>query len=67
MPGCGAAARRVFTAPGLAAPRTAVSRLRDAAEASAHEPAVVRRSPEPDRRPRPAAPADPRWARLPRP
>ncbi|MBE1531845.1 FmdB family zinc ribbon protein [Actinomadura algeriensis] len=62
--GCGGEAARVFTPPLLGRAPGAAARARDAAEASAHEPRIVRRKP---REVRPPAPADPRHARLPRP
>ncbi|TDD69770.1 FmdB family zinc ribbon protein [Actinomadura rubrisoli] len=67
---CGAAARRVFTAPSLTRPGNPLTRALDASNASAHEPRVVSRpaaGPGPLERPRPAAPSDPRHALLPRP
>ncbi|WP_131735703.1 FmdB family zinc ribbon protein [Actinomadura roseirufa] len=63
-PDCGAPARRVFTAPALIRPGRPLTRALDAQAASAHEPRIVSR---PAERPRPAPPADPRQAKLPRP
>jgi putative FmdB family regulatory protein len=62
---CGAAARRVYTAP--AAPRRdpALTTARETADRSAHEPAVVRGPPPALRRP--AAAPNPLHLRLPRP
>jgi putative FmdB family regulatory protein len=42
-PGCGMAARRVFTPPGLALLARPMRRARDREEKSAHEPDVVAR------------------------
>jgi putative FmdB family regulatory protein len=42
-PRCGAAARRVFTPPGLALLATPVRRALDGEEKSAHEPDVINR------------------------
>ncbi|WP_067462984.1 FmdB family zinc ribbon protein [Actinomadura macra] len=62
---CGDTARRVFTAPSLGRPGSPLTRALDAQAASAHEPQVVSRPAAPP--PRPAAPRDPRHAKLPRP
>lgn len=62
---CGGEAPRVFTPPLLARTPRPLARALDAQEAGAHEPRVVERVPGAARRP--AVPADPRHARLPRP
>jgi putative FmdB family regulatory protein len=62
---CGDQARRVFTAPMLTRTPAPLARALRAQEAGAHEPRVVSKVP-PARR-RPAPPADPRHAQLPRP
>lgn len=62
---CGVQARRVFTAPLLTHAPSTLARVRNASEASAHEPRVVAEVP-PARR-RTAPPADPRHALLPKP
>ncbi|WP_078861647.1 FmdB family zinc ribbon protein [Streptomyces sp. NRRL F-5650] len=62
---CGGATTRVYAPPALTSPRSALRRARDAAEASAHEPAVLRSPPAPPRRP--ARPPNPLHARLPKP
>jgi putative FmdB family regulatory protein len=64
-PRCGAPAARVFGAPAIASPGSPLARAREAAERSAHEPAVVRGAPPPDRRVRRSA--NPLHANLPRP
>ncbi|MFC9974536.1 FmdB family zinc ribbon protein [Spirillospora sp. NPDC127200] len=64
-PGCAAPARRVFGAPSLSRTPRPLARALAAQEQSADRPRVVEGVP-PARRP-PAAPADPRQARLPRP
>ena len=61
---CGDRAPRVFTAPMLTRTPAPLARALRAQEASAHEPRVVREVP-PARR-RPAPPADPRHAQLPK-
>lgn len=61
---CDGTARRVYTAPALTRPGAPLTRALDAQEASRHEPQVVS-APPPARR-RPAPPADPRHALLPR-
>ena len=62
---CGDRARRVFTPPLLLRTPVALAHALQAQEASAHEPRVV--SQVPAARRRPAPPADPRRAGLPRP
>ncbi|CND85893.1 putative regulatory protein%2C FmdB family [Mycobacterium tuberculosis] len=62
---CGGTARRVYTAVSLSRPGAPLTRALDAQEASRYEPQVVSAAP-PARR-RPARPADPRHALLPRP
>jgi putative FmdB family regulatory protein len=62
---CGGEASRVFTPPLVARTSRPLGRALGAQEASAHEPRVVGRIPGAPRRPAP--PADPRHARLPRP
>ncbi|GAA4987732.1 putative FmdB family regulatory protein [Nonomuraea thailandensis] len=62
---CGAPAPRRYTPPLLARTPAAEGRARQAQEAAAHEPQVVRHVPA--ARSRPAPPPDPRWAGLPRP
>lgn len=64
--GCGGQAPREFTAPHLARTPGPLARALQAQEASAHEPRVVKRAPESQRR-TPAPPTDPRHALLPRP
>jgi hypothetical protein len=66
-PACGDAAQRVYTAPALTAPNAPLRRARDAADRSAHEPAVTTGGPPPQARPRPARPPNPLHAKLPRP
>ncbi len=56
-PGCGADAKRVFTAPRLATLSRGLHRAADAAAASADEPQVVRSIPQGAPRPR-----QPRWS-----
>lgn len=63
-PACGGGAVRVFSPPALTSPRSPLRAARDAADRSAHEPAVVGRSPSGPRR---ARPPNPLHARLPRP
>lgn len=62
---CGGAAKRVYAPPALTSPNSALRRMRDAAEASAHEPEVRHHIPAPPRRR--AHPPNPLHARLPRP
>ena len=64
-PACGGAATRVYAAPAITSPLSALRRVRDAAELSAHEPAVRHNLPAPPRRN--ARPPNPLHARLPRP
>ncbi|GAA2205475.1 hypothetical protein GCM10009850_009330 [Nonomuraea monospora] len=60
---CGEPAPRRYTPPLLARTPAPEARARQAQEASAHEPQVVRRAPAAPEPP----PPDPRWAGLPRP
>lgn len=64
-PRCGAAARRLITAPMLSLAPRAVVAAHDRAARSADEPDVVTALPATPRRPRPAA--NPALHRLPRP
>ena len=63
-PACGRCAPRVFSPPALTSPRSPLSRARDAAERSAHEPGISGASPPSHR---PARPPNPLQAKLPRP
>ncbi len=62
---CGGRARRVYASPAITSPRSALRRMRDAAERSAHEPAVRHSLPAPPRRS--VRPPNPLHARLPKP
>lgn len=62
-PRCSGAARRVYSAPALAATSPAVTALHEREEASRENPEVVRRVPAGPAAP---APAHPALARLPR-
>jgi putative FmdB family regulatory protein len=63
-PACGAAGRRLYTAPLLARTPAPVAAVRLREESSRDEPAVTTAVPPAARRP---APRDPRWSSLPRP
>jgi putative FmdB family regulatory protein len=65
-PGCGDAARRIFTAPALRRLDPALRRALDAGAGSAEAPRVVNTVPGRSRRATPIT-TDPRHARLPRP
>lgn len=62
---CGGTATRVFTPPAITSPRSAMRRMRDAAELRPHEPMVRHGLPAPPRRN--TRPPNPLHARLPRP
>jgi putative FmdB family regulatory protein len=64
-PVCGGAATRVYASPALISPRSALRRAREAAELSAHEPAVRHSLLAPP--PRSARSRNPLHVRLPRP
>lgn len=64
-PACGHLAERTYSAPAVTSPGSALSRARDAAERSAHEPGVVNGTPP--RTARQPKSTNPLHARLPRP
>jgi len=64
-PACGRDAARVFSPPVVTSPGSPLRRAREAADRSAHEPAVSGRPPSPPRRR--AGPRNPLHAKLPRP
>lgn len=64
-PICGQPAERTYSSPAVTSPRSELSRARDAAERSAHEPGVV--NGPPPRAARQPKSTNPLHARLPRP
>ena len=65
-PGCGSAARRLMSAPGLSRAGTPAARLIERTERTAAEPDVVT-APPPDSRRGPRTTGNPLHRRLPRP
>ena len=64
-PGCGSLAKRVYGAPAVTSPSSPLTRAREVADRSAHEPQVARGRPlRGGQRPRPT---NPLHAKLPRP
>ena len=64
-PICGRTAGRAYSAPAVTSPGSAINRVREAADRSAHEPRIV--PDPPPRAARSTRPPNPLHAKLPRP